>query len=166
MKHERVRVVAGCGERLPLHPAQLERVARCHSIGIAEALGRLAGVAEHQGVLVPCGDDLGFARGDADAAAVRARQSRVSAHVIGMAVGIDQAQQGFAAQGLRDQAQGMRRVRAIAAVDQHRALVLVQQDAVARQPVALDDLDLRRKHHGARFLEGNAASKARFCAAL
>ena len=94
------------------------------------------------------GGELAFGHGDR--ASVRARNGRVAAHVIGMAMGVDDVRERLVAEPARrrEQRKRQRRVADVSRVDQHVAVVAFQQHVVRRQPVANEDVKLRRQGSG------------------
>ena len=117
---------------------------------VREPIGPLIGVREKQRVLVPGIDQRRFLFRQRDRAAVARLDRRVAAHVIAVAVRIDQPRERRRAQSLRrrEQLERQRRVPHVTRVDQHVTLATLEQDVVRRQPVAHEDADLGRKRWG------------------
>ncbi len=110
MEHHRVRVVSRRGDHLPVEPAHPQRVAIAKGVVVAEALGALVGDREDQRLLVPVIDERRLAFRNARSAAVFLLDGRIAAHMIGMAVRIDQAHELFSRKDSLEQRQRLRYV--------------------------------------------------------
>src|SRR5262249_38810512 len=90
----------------------------------------------------------------------------VAAHVVGVAVGVDEPNQRITAQRALEQGDGLLRVRDIARIDHGGAVRRAQKDAVGGEPAALDDVDAAGQLQGGGRLAGSFASTARFSSGL
>ena len=142
----------GAASRDPLEIApDVRRARREHAIG-DEALDAMVAVVVQQRLAIPALDERRFGRGHGNRAIVLARDRRVAADVIGVAMGVDEQRQRIIAESARarQQREGQRRVATIARVDQHVPVATLQKDVVRRQPVADEDVQLRRQRDAGR----------------
>ena len=139
-EQQRVRVVAGRGQRLPFAGADAQPVAGRHAAVCREALAVLAQRPVAQRLLVPALHRVQARRRHLHPQRPLLLQRRVAAAMVGMQVRVDQLPQRPRPQRLLQQRHGLRGVHAVAAVDQHAAIAVVEQHVVRGQPAALQQL--------------------------
>src|SRR2546430_6171680 len=130
MEHHRVGVVSGCGDHLPVEPAHPQRVAIAEAVVVAEALGALVGDREDQRLLVPVVDERRLAFRNARPAGVFRLDRGVAAHVIGMAMRIDEARELFSRKDAFEERQRLRYVGARS--EEHTSELQSQSNLVCR----------------------------------
>ena len=113
----------------------------------AEAIGALVAVVVEQRLAVPALDQRRLALRHRDRTFVQLREPGVAADMIGVTVRVDDPGEGLVAQSARrlEECQRQRRVADVSGVDQHVAVAAAQDDVVRREPVADEDMELRRK---------------------
>ena len=127
--------------RLPFEAAALECVARGDRVVEAERIGALVELRHPRALRRPRLDVLRFARGNRDAAAVGVRDRGVAAHVVGVAMGVDEALERLAVEalGAREELERLLAMGAVARVDEHVVARREHHDLVAVEPAAHDD---------------------------
>jgi hypothetical protein len=162
-QQQRMRIVSGCGDRVPAPTTGDENFSRCQRGGVREALAALAGAGVRQAHRVPCRHRGGVARRHDDRRAEGTLQRGVAAAVIRMQMRVDDALQGLPAQRMAHQRHGLLGMRDVPGVDQHRAALAahaVDHDVVRRQPAALEHGEaLERCVHRAHCHAKNGWSK-------
>jgi hypothetical protein len=120
-EHQRVHVVPRRGVRFPLEAAALEGIARRDRVVVAERIGLLVELRHPGALRRPRVDVLHFSGRNGDAAAVGARDRRVAAHVVGMAMRVDDALERLAveARAAREQLERALAMRAIARIHEY-----------------------------------------------
>ena len=110
-----------------------------------KTLGLLPGIVDPQGPLIPCAHQRRLCGGDQCGASIGPLHCGVAAHVIAVAMGIDQLIDPIALQTVAQQRERTRGARDVAGVDQHVAVPRAQHDLIGIEPVAYDHMDLRRE---------------------
>ena len=147
VEHERAHVVPRCRERAPLEAAPNMCLSSLDDFVDAEAIRALIAVTEQQRLFVPGRDQRYLALGERDRAAVACFDRSIAAHVIAVAMRVDQARQRLLAEplGRCEQRQCQRCVAYVARVDQHGFVRAPEQDIVRGQPVADEYVHTLRK---------------------
>eukprot|EP01022_Parablepharisma_sp_SALTPOND_P017912 TRINITY_DN290_c1_g3_i4.p2 TRINITY_DN290_c1_g3~~TRINITY_DN290_c1_g3_i4.p2 ORF type:complete len:1276 (+),score=518.94 TRINITY_DN290_c1_g3_i4:24104-27931(+) len=146
VEQQRMRIMAGRGQQLPVQVAQAHDVAAAQRLRMGKARAALAGGAIAQRGFIPAAHLLCFGGGDGDAAVVLGLQRGIATAMVGMQVGVDQQVQARAA-ALRQHV-AYQRLRLlgmgdIAAVDHRHLVAAEQQHVVGRQPAPFQYMDGR-----------------------
>src|SRR6266478_4290078 len=96
-------IVAWRRDHPPVEPAHPQRVAIAKSIVVTEPLGALIGDRKDERLLVPAVDERRLAIRDAGSAAVFLLDRCVAAHVVGVAVRIDEPRKRLSMQSMLEQ---------------------------------------------------------------
>src|SRR6266436_2291849 len=107
-------IVAWRRDHPPVEPAHPQRVAIAKSIVVTEPFGALIGDRKDERLLVPAVDERRLAIRDAGSAAVFLLDRCVAAHVVGMAVRIDEPRELFSRKDAFQERQRLRYVGAVA----------------------------------------------------
>src|SRR4051812_20157233 len=109
-----MRVVTRGRMHFPFQPSGLEPIARRQGVVIVERISPMIEERDGTGLGGPRAYILRLANGNGDAAAIRRLQRRIAAHVVGMAMGVDEAGKRLALQafGAPDPFERARSVRA------------------------------------------------------
>ena len=122
VQHQRMRIVTGRAEHLPVERAEPQLRAGRDRLGEGEALAGLAGSAKRQAGFVPIAHRVGFGCGNRGTARPCRLQQRVAAAVIRMQMRVDDQIERSRAERLPHERDGLRRVRRVAGIDQSGAL--------------------------------------------
>ena len=150
-KHQRAHVMARCGQRAPFEVTPDACVSRRDDLVAGKAICALIAVVEQQRLLVPHGDERRFSDRQRNVTAVARLDGAVAAHMIAVAMRVNEPGKRRIADALRrcQECERERRMAYIPRVDQHVAVAALEQNIVRRQPVANEDVELRQpiKHH-------------------